>query len=1034
MRNSNIFREGRQGRGSPFWAFRWLLAGLAVVNLVQLALALEPNRPFSQYVRDQWGLKQGLPGGIVYAIAESTDGYLWIGTQKGLVRFDGLNFRLINNENSTAFPATHVLGLTADSAGDLWIRFQSPGLVHYRDGKFDDGLSKLERKENGITAMSRGINGEVLLSGFANGVVKYSGGRFVTLSPRSMPPNLLVISMAETADGRVWLGTRDAGLFFLSEGRLIHLELGGQNRKINCLLPINDRELWIGTDSGVVRWNGTELTRDGVPHSLDHAQILAMARDRQSNIWVGTAGDLVRIDASGLASSEKRGGAVTALFEDREGDLWIGDARGIERFRESAFVTYSAVTGPLSENNGPLYVDSEDRTWFASSNGGLFWCKGTHIEPVTSSALNKDVIYSITGNHGELWVGRQRGGLTHLSFKDGPITVKTYTQAEGLAQNSVYAVHESRDGTVWAGTLSGGISSFKNGSFTTFTSKDGLVSNTIVAIEESSDGTMWFATPDGVSSLSNGHWRSYTSRDGLPPGSVNCLLADSTGVLWIGTAKGLALLESGQVKIPLTAPDLLREQIFGIAEDRTGRLWIATANRVARVSREKMLHGSLSDGDVREYGLADGLPSTEGIKRHRSVVADPLGRIWFSLNRGLSVADPARLTGNSVPAVAQIQTISVDGSPLDLLKGVRIPSSSSRVTFSYAGVNLSVPERVRFRYRLDDFDRGWSEPVASREAIYTNLSPGSYRFRVIATNSEGLWNGREAMVAIEIEPAFWQTWWFRLTGAFAGMFVILGFYRLRLHQLTRQMNLRFEERLAERTRIAQELHDTLLQGFLSASMQLHVAVDRLPEDSPAMPLFGQVLQLMKQVIDEGRNAIRGIRSPEGGVLDLEHALSLVPQTFAVLGQTEKPVDFRVIVEGRPRALRPILRDEAYHIGREALVNAFRHSQAGSIEVEVEYAARYLRLLVRDNGCGIDQQVLQSGRDGHWGLSGMRERAERIGAKLRVHSRKAAGTEVELSIPGHLAFEVQSSDRPLRWFTIFYRRKRKPQVTERKGGR
>src|SRR5262245_15054784 len=413
------------------WGFRWRLAGLAAVCLLQTALALEPNQQLSQYIRDQWGPKQGFPGGIVYAIAETDDGYLWIGTERGLVRFDGLNFRLIHNENSTSFPAGPVLGLTTDSAGYLWIRLQGPGLLRYRDGKFENVLSKFDQQEYGVTAMCRGVNGEVLLSALVNGKLRYSGGRFVRLAPMSTLPNFRLISMAETADGKVWMGTRDVGLFSLSEGRLSNIERGALDKKINCLLPIGNHELWIGTDSGVVRWNGTELTRDGVPRLLERTQALAMTRDRESNIWVGTASGLVRINARGAASSEKRSGAVTVLFEDREGNLWIGSTQGIERFRDSVFVTYSAAEGPLAENNGPLYVDSEERTWFASSNGGLFWQRGTHIERITRSGLDKDLVCSITGSNSGVWIGRQRGGLTHLGFRGGSFSAKSYTEAEG---------------------------------------------------------------------------------------------------------------------------------------------------------------------------------------------------------------------------------------------------------------------------------------------------------------------------------------------------------------------------------------------------------------------------------------------------------------------------------------------------------------------------------------------------------------------------------------------------------------------------
>src|SRR5258708_2597634 len=345
----------------------------------------------SQYIRDAWGAEQGFPGGTVYAIAETDDGYLWIGGKEGVVRFDGLNFRLVNLKNSTAFPAGPVLGLTADAEGNLWIRLQSSDLVRYRAGIFHDVSPDLPRSEIGVTAMCRGSNGEVLLAR-PSGNLKYSRGKLV---PLGLAAEWLVISMAQTADGRIWMGTRDAGLLSPSGGGVSSIEEGLPDKKINTLLAAGDRQLWIGTDNGLVRWNGTELTQAGLSPSLEHAQIFAMTGDRESNVWVGTARGLMRVNARGVSSLEKRGlqprGAVTAVFEDREGDLWVGSAAGIERYRDSVFLSYASSGGERSENNGPLYVDTDNRTWFAPSDGGLFWLKGEHIGQLTSAGLGSDV-------------------------------------------------------------------------------------------------------------------------------------------------------------------------------------------------------------------------------------------------------------------------------------------------------------------------------------------------------------------------------------------------------------------------------------------------------------------------------------------------------------------------------------------------------------------------------------------------------------------------------------------------------------------
>ena len=272
---------------------------------------------------------------------------------------------------------------------------------------------------------------------------------------------------------------------------------------------------------------------------------------------------------------------------------------------------------------------------------------------------------------------------------------------------------------------------------------------------------MWFATPGGLSAFSKGHWQAYGTGEGLPSDNVNCLLEDSTGVLWAGTTAGLAFRGPKGFQVPVALPSALGSAVLGLAEDRFGWFWIATANHVLRVNRDKLRLGALSEGDIREYGLTDGLRGLEGVKRHRSVVSDPEGRIWFSLNRGISVVDPARLTRNSAPAIPHVQAIMADGNPVSLNGAVHISGAPRRITVDFTGLSLSVPQRVRFRYRLEGFDHGWSEPSSVREAVYTNLPPRSYRFRLVASNPDGVWNSNEAAVAFDVDPLFWQTWWFR---------------------------------------------------------------------------------------------------------------------------------------------------------------------------------------------------------------------------------------------------------------------------------
>jgi signal transduction histidine kinase/ligand-binding sensor domain-containing protein len=1013
LRSSNSFldRLARQ---------RWLIINLRAfvfgIVLLNIAYAIDPNRAMSQYVRDRWGADQGFPRGPVYAIAQTPDGYLWIGTEAGLLRFDGWSFRLIKDE-SGSFTIAGVLGLAAAKDGSLWIRLQDLTMLRYRDGVFENPSSDIEAAMD-ISAMSTTDRGEVLAWRMEKGAFGFRGSAPQKFASARDLPRSPVTAIARTPDGVIWAGTRDAGLFRLGSGKTSAIRNGLPDLKVNCLLAGGDRDLWVGTDNGIVKWNGAELTSSGLP-ALNHFQALSMVRDHDANLWVGTdSRGLLRFNAQGVAFlNENDSEAVTALFEDREGNLWIGSASGLERLRDSAFVTYSLPEGLPTDGSDPVFVDAQNRMWFPPTDGGLMWMKDGNHGQVHAAGLDKDVVYAMAGSDSELWLGRRRGGLTQLRAERDSFSAKTFTQADGLAQDSIYSVYQTRGGTVWAGTLSGGVSKLSNGTFTNYTTANGLASNTVVSILETSGGTMWFATPTGLSALAGNHWQTYTAKDGLPSNDVDCVLEDSAGMLWIGTAAGIAFWGPNHFEAPAGVPAALRERVLGLAEDKFGSIWMATSNHVLRVNRDKLLHGTLADGDVREYGPADGLRGVEGVKRHRSVVTDSLGRIWFSLNKGISVVDPARLRTNSTPAIVHIQAITADGKPISLLGAIHIPGGRQRITFEYAGLSLTVPERVRHRYQLEGFDRGWSEPAATREAVYTNLPPSSYRFRVIASNPDGVWSSNESSIRFEVEPLFWQTWWFRLCIVLACALGIPAVYRLRLRELTRRLNLRFEERLAERTRIAQELHDTLLQGFLSASMQLHVALDRLPPESPAKTSLGRVLLLMGQVIEEGRNAVQGLRSSDSISLNLEQAFARVQAEL----ELQEDVGFRVIVNGQPRPLHPVLRDEIYRIGREALVNAFRHSQAKSIEIELQYASRQLRISVRDNGCGIDPLLLHSGRDGHWGLPGMRERAGRIGAKLHVWSRSTGGTEVELSVPGHIAFKSQTSRRP-GWFSRLTSRK------------
>lgn len=998
-------------------AIRVFLVGIVLAGLITDARALDSDRLSSQYVREQWITGSTFPGGAVTAIGQTADGYLWIGTDKGLIRFNGFSFTPVSFTSTTAASNVSILQLLVDAGGKLWIRPQGTDVVRQKGNRFENVGYGVEVITSQVAAMSKDINGGVLISDTAQGIFRFLGDDVEKLVS-GLPP---VISLAETAEGKIWMGTLGDGLFFLAGGRAIKVNAGLPDRKINCLLAIGSDELWVGTDTGLYRGNSKGVRQVELPSVVSNVQVLSILRDHDSNIWVGTARGLLRINAKGISFSEENevrgGGGINALFEDREGNLWIGGARGIGRIRDSAFVTYSSVSDRRFEHNGPVYVDQKGRTWFAPAQGGLYVLQSGHVQTVRSVPAN-DVVYSISGAADEVWAGRQRGGLLRLQFRNGVIWSRSYTKANGLAQNSVYAVYESRDGSVWAGTLNGGVSKLKDGHFTSYLTTNGLASNTVSSILESRDGAVWFATPTGLSSFSNGQWRTYTTVEGLPSPEVNCLFEDSSGTLWSGTSAGLAFFASSRFQVPNELLDVLREQIVGMAEDKRGRFWIATADHVLRVPREKLLSGVVRAADVREYDQTDGLESTEGVKRSRSVVSDSAGRIWFSLSSGLSVADPSQINDNSAPALPHIEAITADNNTANLAAPVRVPPSPRRIAFGYTGLSLAVPGRVRFRYFLENFDSSWSQPVSAREAVYTNLGPGSYRFRLVASNSEGQWNGPETTIALNVAPAYYQTTWFRLSCVAALLALLWGLYQLRLRQLAREFNMRLEERVSERTRIARELHDTLLQSFQGLLLRFQRASNLLP----MRPLEAKVrldgaIDQTAQAIAEGRDAVQGLRSSTVLTNDLAGALSALGEELAAVAAAanQSPPSFTLEVEGTTRNLQPILRDEVYRIAGEAVRNTFLHAEAHRIEVAIYYDENQLRLRIRDDGKGMDSGALDGeGRTGHWGLRGMRERTKLVGGNLEVWSKLQYGTEVELSIPASIAY-ASSGSRRRSWF-------------------
>ena len=755
-------------------------------------LGTVPSTIAPSHSHDIWDIARGFPGGYVYSITQTADGYLWIGTSKGLLRYDGLSFVNVQGDSTeTRFP---VLGLVTDSSGQLWATDDHTHLFRYSAGSLKGPLPDNGKHQYRVASLGKTRDGWLLFASELQGLIEYENGEArVLVEPGQLPSR--PTAAAETADGTIWIGTREVGVFRLTgigSAREVQRVTGPMNVRVNCLLSIGDSTLLIGTDKGLLSLHNDNLIRETLPE-VDNSKILALTKGQKGDVWIGTTGYVFKAHAKDIDTEGRINaldhlairGTVTALFEDRDGNLWIGEPEIIERHRDAAFTTYFSTAGLPCRNCGAIYVDQQERVWFAPWDGGLFRLSHGWIEAIEVAGLMDDTVYSLAGAGDEIWVARKYGGLTRIRLQGDGLEASTYTRQSGLAENAVYSIYRERDGTLWAGTLNEGLSRFRGGQWHTFTTKDGLPSNTISAIAGNGAGKIFVGTPNGLAELKNEHWIAYTAHDGIPPGTVESLFLDDADTLWVGTSKGISFLRSGEVHVPLGVPNALYGEILGLVEN-DGWLWITTRDRVLRVRRAALLKQEFAEGDYREFGVTEGLPSVAGVKRNRSVVLDDRGRIWFSLEQGISVLQPSAFDGPNFRVTIRLDGALVDGRLIAPASHIRIPPGRHRLTFRYVGVNVSNPEAVRYRYRLDGVDSAWSEPTTLREIDYTNLPPGSFRFQVTARNNSGVWNEAGTFLEFSIAPAYYQTNWFRAlcAAAFVALFWIL--YQIRTQQLRRQ--------------------------------------------------------------------------------------------------------------------------------------------------------------------------------------------------------------------------------------------------------
>jgi ligand-binding sensor domain-containing protein/signal transduction histidine kinase len=983
------------------------------------AKALDPHTALAQYGYQSWQTDTGLPQNTVHAIVQGRDGYLWIATEGGLVRFDGVDFRAYTRANAPGLPSDLIDDLMEGHDGALWIS-TSGGLARQRVGKveafgpaqgipatqvwrtFQDGRGVVwaltaaglfridgERATRialnaGLTENSRmvaGADGSLWL-GTAEGLMR-AGADDVF---RAVGSTGEVLALAVDRSGTAWAGSR-SGLEACSAAVCRSAAVPGGGA-VNALAEDEAGRVWIGTEAGLFVTDGDRVQAFG----QKTGRVDFLYGDRAGMLWAGTAQGLTRIDpVKGAAELLRSGDVFLSAAEDREGDLWLGtESGGLAVLRDRKFSTLTAEEGLTDEYVLALAQAPNGHVAAGTKGGGLNVFRDGKFRALTTAQglLSNVVLTMAAAANGDVWVGTPDGlNLLH----EGDVA-RAFTTADGLADDFVRSLYIGRGGELWIGTRHG-LSRDEDGKFATWTALDGLGSDLIGAMTQDHDGSLWIGTLGGLSRFRDGEIRNFTTKDGLSSNVVTALYEDAEGTLWIGTNDGgLNRWRAG--KIVTLASRQLPQRAIGILEDGSGYLWISSNTGIYRASREAL--NRMADGgaaaEVMRFGVADGMRISEcSSGGHPAALRLKDGSLWFATLKGIARVDPEHMPVNGVAPQAALERVSVDDAWQTSTADLTVAPGHSHYEFDYAGLSFVAPQKVEYRYQLEGFDRGWVDAGTRRAAYYTNLPHGHYTFRVIARNNDGVWSETAATAELTIEPHVYQTVWFRLLVLLAIVGLAYAAWQRRLMRVERE----FQAVLGERTRIAREIHDTLAQGFVAVSVHLELVAQLMRNSAEAArEQLARAQSLVRSSLEDARTSIWELRSQGTEREDLAvRILKMAEETASRAGSRAR---VQMQVAGTNHPLDEDVERELMRIAREAVTNAVRHGDAENIVLRLEFEGSMFGMEIRDDGEGF-AGTPPDGSSGHFGLTGMRERAEAIGATLAVESSVGEGTAVRLGL-------------------------------------
>ena len=997
-----------------------------MLSLSCTAWAVDPSKRISQYGHTAWRIQDGVFNGAPNAIAQTADGYLWIGTQDGLIRFDGVSFVLwVPLKGKLSSSA--IFSLLAGTDGSLWIG-TSTNLAHLQNGNLTNYLGADGR----VNAIVQSHDGRIWIT---RSRVHDDKGPLCEVKGTSLrcygkadgitPP--YAVPLAEDTEGNLWIGSVNLLIRWRAGSSTVFTPTettrGEGLSGVQAIAAGSDGSIWSGIDRrapgmGVQRWLNGVRSHLNPTLSKSALHVSALLVDRENALWIGTEDQgIYRLNGDKLDRFSSADGlssdSVTALYEDTEGNIWIATTEGIDCFRNVRVTTFSTRQG-LSANLVDSVLAARDGTIWIGNHGALDSLRGDQLFSIKSPTglLRQQVTSMLEDHSGRLWVGiddrlyvYENGNFDPIRHSNNPAIGAVIAITEDRA-NNIWAevlgspgkllriqgrevceelseprmpaasslTADPKDG-IWLGLVDGDLARYRHGRLETF-SADNAAKSPVRQILARADGSVLVATSSGLTEWNNGALRTLTSQNGLPCNSLYGLVSDSSNSLWLYAQCGLL--------------------------------------RVADTELRKWWDGTNAGVKADTFDVFDGArPWSTAFEPQTS--RSPDGRLWFANQNVVQMIDPNHLEMNSLPPPVHIERIVADRVSYSAGNQNSLPALTRDLEIDYTALSFVVPQKVRFRYRLENHDPGWQESGTRRQAFYSSLPPGKYRFQVIACNNDGVWNEKGAILDFTIAPMWYQTTSFRIL-CFVSL-VIIGtiLYRIRVRQVANAISTRFDERLSERTRMARELHDTFLQTIQGSKLVVDDGLEEPQDPEKMRRALGQVSGWLGQAIAEGRAALNSLRSSTTMKNELGPAL----RRAAEGGVLPDGMTVSVSVIGDARELHPMVRDELYRIGNEAIQNAKNHSHGSRLSIDLTYG-HDLTLHVGDNGVGIDPNHTLGGKEGHHGLQGMRERAAHIQGRLTILSSTESGTDISVIVPGKVSF-LHPDTGIFSWLRNAYRR-------------